>query len=110
VFLGFQYPVQMRFNELMTGARQDVVCKIFGENLDTLALYANKLGKIVNTVEGTSDLYIETVTGMPQVVIDYNRAAIAQYGLNIQDINRIVNTAFAGQSTGVVYEGENDLI
>ncbi|MFV8332905.1 CusA/CzcA family heavy metal efflux RND transporter [Flavobacterium sp. GSP14] len=106
VSYGFQYPVQMRFNELMTGARQDVVCKIFGENLDTLALYANKLGKIVNTVEGTSDLYIETVTGMPQVVIDYNRAAIAQYGLNIQDINRIVNTAFAGQSTGVVYEGE----
>ena len=106
VSYGFQYPVQMRFNELMTGARQDVVCKIFGENLDTLALYANKLGKIVNTVEGTSDLYIESVTGMPQVVIDYNRAAIAQYGLNIQDINRIVNTAFAGQSTGVVYEGE----
>jgi cobalt-zinc-cadmium resistance protein CzcA len=57
VSYGFQYPVQMRFNELMTGARQDVVCKIFGENLDTLALYANKLGKIVNTVEGTSDLY-----------------------------------------------------
>ncbi|MFV5690011.1 CusA/CzcA family heavy metal efflux RND transporter [Flavobacterium sp. ZT3R25] len=106
VSYGFQYPVQMRFNELMTGARQDVVCKIFGENLDTLALYANKLGKIVNTVEGTSDLYIETVTGMPQIVIDYNRAAIAQYGLNIEDINRIVNTAFAGQSTGVVYEGE----
>ncbi|MFV8271340.1 CusA/CzcA family heavy metal efflux RND transporter [Flavobacterium sp. GT2N3] len=106
VSFGFQYPVQMRFNELMTGARQDVVCKIFGENLDTLALYANKLGKIVSTVEGTSDLYVETVTGMPQVVIDYNRASIAQYGLNIQDINRIVNTAFAGQSTGVVYEGE----
>lgn len=106
VSYGFQYPVQMRFNELMTGARQDVVCKIFGENLDTLALYAGRLGKIVNTVKGTSDLYIETVTGMPQVVIDYDRAAIAQYNLNIQDINRIVNTAFAGQSTGVVYEGE----
>jgi cobalt-zinc-cadmium resistance protein CzcA len=106
VSYGFQYPVQMRFNELMTGARQDVVCKIFGENLDTLALYANKLGKIVNTVEGTSDLYVETVTGMPQIVIDYNRATIAQYGLNIEDINRIVNTAFAGQSTGVIYEGE----
>ncbi|MFV8376492.1 CusA/CzcA family heavy metal efflux RND transporter [Flavobacterium sp. LB1P71] len=106
VSYGFQYPVQMRFNELMTGARQDVVCKIFGENLDTLALYANKLGGIVNTVEGTSDLYIETVTGIPQVVVDYNRATIAQYGLNIEDINRIVNTAFAGQSAGVVYEGE----
>lgn len=106
VSYGFQYPVQMRFNELMTGARQDVVCKIFGENLDTLALYANKLGKIVNTVEGTSDLYVETVTGMPQIVIDYNRPAIAQYGLNIEDINRIVNTAFAGQSTGLIYEDE----
>ena len=106
VSYGFQYPVQMRFNELMTGARQDVVCKIFGENLDTLALYASKLGKVINTVKGTSDLYVETVTGMPQIVINYNRATIAQYGLNIEDINRIVNTAFAGQSTGVVYEGE----
>jgi cobalt-zinc-cadmium resistance protein CzcA len=106
VSFGFQYPVQMRFNELMTGARQDVVCKIFGENLDTLALYANRLGKIVNTVEGTSDLYVESVTGMPQIVIDYNRPAIAQYNLNIEDINRIVNTAFAGQSTGLIYEGE----
>ena len=106
VSYGFQYPVQMRFNELMTGARQDVVCKIFGENLDTLALYANKLGKIVSTVKGTSDLYVETVTGMPQIVIDYNRPAIAQYNLNIEDINRIVNTAFAGQSTGLIYEDE----
>jgi heavy metal efflux system protein len=106
VSYGFQYPVQMRFNELMTGARQDVVCKIYGENLDTLALYAAKLGKIANTVKGTSDLYVETVTGMPQIVIEYNRPAIAQYNLNIEDINRIVNTAFAGQSTGLIYEGE----
>jgi heavy metal efflux system protein len=106
VTFGFQYPVQMRFNELMTGARQDVVCKIFGEHLDTLAFYAKKIGEIVNTVDGGADLYVETVSGMPQIVIDYNRAAIAQYGLNISAINRIVNTAFAGQSTGVVYEGE----
>ncbi|MBG6110789.1 cobalt-zinc-cadmium resistance protein CzcA [Flavobacterium sp. CG_9.10] len=106
VSYGFQYPVQMRFNELMTGARQDVVCKIYGENLDTLALYATKLGKIVHTVEGTSDLYVETVTGMPQIVIEYDRPAIAQYDLNIEDINRIVNTAFAGQSTGLIYEDE----
>jgi cobalt-zinc-cadmium resistance protein CzcA len=100
----------MRFNELMSGSRQDVVCKIFGENLDTLALYADKMSKIVKTVEGTTDLYVETVTGIPQVVIEYNRLLIAQYGLNIEDINRIVNTAFAGQSTGMVYDGENDLI
>ena len=106
VTFGFQYPVQMRFNELMTGARQDVVCKIFGENLDTLAHYANKLGNVVNTVEGSANLYVEAVGGMPQIVIKYNRAAIAQYGLNISDVNRIVNTAFAGQSTGLVYEDE----
>lgn len=106
VTFGFQYPVQMRFNELMTGARQDVVCKIFGENMDTLALYAHKLGMLANTVEGSANLYVEAVGGMPQIVIEYNRAAIAQYGLTIADVNRIVNTAFAGQSAGLVYEDE----
>ncbi|OQP62341.1 acriflavine resistance protein B [Niastella vici] len=103
---GFQFPVQMRFNELISGARQDVVCKIFGEDLDTLAQYANKIGSIINTVKGTSDLYVETVTGIPQILIRYNRNAIAHYGLNIEDLNRVVNTAFAGQSAGLVYEGE----
>jgi cobalt-zinc-cadmium resistance protein CzcA len=106
VSFGFQYPVQMRFNELMTGARQDVVCKIFGENLDTLAVYAKQLGSIVNTVKGARDLYVETVTGMPQIVIKYNRAVIAQYGLDISNINKIVNAAFAGESSGLVYEDE----
>ena len=103
---GFQYPVQMRFNELMTGARQDVVCKIFGENLDTLALYADRLGDIVTIVEGTQNLYKEAVTGVPQVIIEYNRPMLAQYGMSIADVNRVVNMAFAGQSTGMVFEGE----
>ena len=103
---GFQYPVQMRFNELMTGARQDVVCKIFGENLDTLASYSNKLGQIINTVEGAKNLYVETVSGIPQIIINYNRNAIAQYNLNITDINKVVNAAFAGQTAGILYEGE----
>ncbi|HSC53286.1 MAG TPA: CusA/CzcA family heavy metal efflux RND transporter [Phnomibacter sp.] len=106
VTFGFQYPVAMRFNELISGARQDVVCKIFGENLDTLAHYATQLGSICNSVKGSSGLYVESVTGMPQIVIEYNRAAIAQYGLNIEDINKTVNAAFAGQIAGTVYEGE----
>jgi cobalt-zinc-cadmium resistance protein CzcA len=106
VTFGFQYPVAMRFNELISGARQDVVCKIFGENLDTLARYANRLGDICNTVKGSSGLYVEAVTGMPQIVIQYKRPVIAQYGLNISDINRAVNAAFAGESSGTVYEGE----
>jgi cobalt-zinc-cadmium resistance protein CzcA len=103
---GFQYPVQMRFNELMTGARQDVVCKIFGEDLDSLAAYANILGKIIEGVKGANDLYVEQVTGMPQIVIKYNRAIMAHYNVNIADVNRVVNTAFAGQAAGFVYEGE----
>lgn len=103
---GFQFPVQMRFNELMTGARQDVVCKIFGENLDTLAFYAQKLAKLTNTIKGSENLFVEPVTGMPQIIIEYNRPVIAQYHLSIADINRIVNTAFAGQTTGLVFEEE----
>jgi heavy metal efflux system protein len=106
VSFGFQYPVQMRFNELMTGARQDVVCKIFGENLDTLSDRAHKLGKLVSGIDGTADLYIEAVTGMPEIVIDYNRSAIAQYGLSINDVNNVVRAAFSGQASGMVYEGE----
>lgn len=106
VTVSFQFPVQMRFNELMTGAKQDVVCKIFGENLDTLARYAAKLGEISGTVEGTQNIYVEPVTGMPQIIIEYDRATIAQYGLNISDINKVVNTGLAGQSSGLVYEGE----
>ena len=103
---GFQFPVQMRFNELMTGARQDIVCKIFGDDLDSLAHYAGKLGAIISTVKGAQDLYIEPVNGMPQIVINYNRNILAQYDLNIEDVNMVVNTAFAGQSAGMVFEGE----
>ncbi|MTG97518.1 CusA/CzcA family heavy metal efflux RND transporter [Myroides sp. BIT-d1] len=106
VTVGFQFPVQMRFNELMTGARQDVVVKVFGEDLDQLAEIAGKIGHIASTVKGATNLYVEPVTGMPQLLIEYNRPAIARYRLSIAEINRIVNTALAGQSTGMVYEGE----
>lgn len=106
VTFGFQYPVQMRFNELMTGAKQDVVCKIFGENLDTLATYASKLGKITSNIEGTKGTYVEPINGTPQIIIEYNRDAIAQYNLDIADVNSVVNTAFAGQNAGFIFEGE----
>lgn len=102
----FQYPVNMRFNELMTGARQDVVCKIFGENLDSLKIYAEQLGEISKKIQGAENIYVEPISGTPQIIISYNRVAMAHYGVNISDVNRIVNTAFAGQTAGVVYEGE----
>lgn len=103
---GFQYPVQMRFNELMTGGRQDVVCKIFGEDIDTLALYAEKLGAIANNVDGAKDIYVEAVTGLPQIVINYNRAALAQFGLSIGEVNNTIQSSFAGAVSGQVFENE----
>ena len=106
VTYSFQYPVAMRFNELMTGAKQDVVCKIFGENLDTLSKYSKILGSICKTIDGAENIYVEPIDGLPQLIITYQRNQLAQYGLHISDINRIVNTAFAGQSTGLVFEDE----
>jgi heavy metal efflux system protein len=106
VFFEKNQPIQMRFNELMTGIRQDVAIKIFGENMDTLLNYANKVAAVVQKVEGATEPLVERVAGLPQIVIQYNRNQIANYGLNIEDINHIISTAFAGGSAGVVYENE----
>lgn len=106
VTFSFQQPIQMRFNELMTGAKQDVVIKIYGENLDVLTQYAKQLGKLSSTVEGAQDIYVEEVTGQSQIVIKFDRDKIAQFGLNIEDINQVIKTGFAGESAGYVYEGE----
>jgi cobalt-zinc-cadmium resistance protein CzcA len=103
---GLSQPIQLRFNELISGVRQDVGIKIFGEDLDVLADLAKKIGVIVPTVKGAEDLYVEQVTGLPQIVIKLNRDKIAQFGLNVEDINRTVSAAFAGESAGIVYEGE----
>ncbi len=106
VTFGFQQPIQMRFNELMTGVRQDVAVKIYGEDLNDLSEYANQIGNIASGVEGAVDLYIEEVTGIPQIVITYKRDQLAKYGLSILDVNRSVQAAFAGASAGLVYENE----
>ncbi|MBL7850493.1 MAG: efflux RND transporter permease subunit [Cyclobacteriaceae bacterium] len=106
VSFGFQQPIQMRFNELMTGARQDIVIKVYGENLEQLTSYANKIGKIVSTVEGAKDLYVEKVTGLPQILVHIKRDQLAPYGLDVATVNQAINMAFAGQSAGVVYENE----
>lgn len=106
VAYGFMQPIQMRFNELMTGARQDVVLKVYGEDLDKLVEYGNQIGEVIPTVEGAVDLYLEKLTGLKQIVVDYNRKQLALYGLNVSDVNTAINTAFAGKSAGLVYEGE----
>lgn len=106
VFFEINQPIQMRFNELMTGVRQDVAIKIFGENIDTLAALAPKVAGIIKSVKGASEPQIERTVGLPQITIQYDRARIAAYGMNIQDLNRTVRAAFAGESAGVVFENE----
>ncbi len=106
VTFGFQQPIQMRFNELISGVRQDVAIKIFGEDLDVLTGLAQQVGKIAASTDGARDVYVEQVTGLPQIVINIDRDEIAKYGLSIKSVNEAINTAFAGQSAGLVFEGE----
>jgi cobalt-zinc-cadmium resistance protein CzcA len=106
VMYEFSQPLEMRFNELMTGVRQDIAVKLFGEDLDVLAEYAEQMGGIINSVEGVADLKVEAIKGLPQMTVKFNRQKIAQYGLNIVDLNTIIRTAFSGETAGVIYEGE----
>jgi len=106
VFFEASQPIQMRFNELMTGVRQDVAIKIFGENIDTLAALAPKVARVVQSVRGATEPQVERTTGLPQITIQYDRAKIAGYGLNIEDINHTISTAFAGEAAGVIFENE----
>jgi cobalt-zinc-cadmium resistance protein CzcA len=106
VTFGFQQPIQMRFNELMSGVRQDVAVKIFGEDLNTLTDLSKQIARVIGAVDGTRDIYVEEVNGLSQIVVDINRDEVAKHGLNIEDINQVINTAFAGQSAGLVFENE----
>ncbi|GAB2452712.1 acriflavine resistance protein B [Hymenobacter qilianensis] len=106
VTFGFQQPIQMRFNELISGAKQDVVLKIYGEDLAQLATYAERAARLVRQVEGAEDVYVEQVTGLPQIVVKLDRNRLARFGLNTDDVNRTVQTAFAGQTAGQLFEQE----
>ncbi len=106
ITFSFQQPIQMRFNELISGAKQDVVMKIYGEDLDQLATYAHTAGRLARSVAGATDVYVEEVTGLPQIVVELNRARLAQFGLNVADVNRTVETAFAGAAAGQIFEQE----
>jgi len=106
VFFEKNQPIQMRFNELMTGIRQDVAVKIFGENLDSLSIYANKVSKVIQSVNGATSPQVERVSGLPQINVEYDRTRLANYGINVEDVNNVVSTAFAGKTTGQVFENE----
>lgn len=99
-------PMQMRFNELMTGIRQDVAVKIYGDDLEVLAQQANKVANLIKGVDGLEEPFVERVAGLPQITVEYNRDKMAQYGLHVNDVNMILQTAFAGKTSGVVFEND----
>jgi heavy metal efflux system protein len=102
----FQQPIQMRFNELMTGSKQDIAIKIFGDDLNTLSEKASNIEKIIQSVEGVEDINVEKVTGLAQVQVEYKRDRLAQYGLYVEEVNRALRAAFAGSQAGVVFDEE----
>jgi heavy metal efflux system protein len=102
----FQQPIEMRFNELMTGVKSDIALKIYGENLDILFQKANECANVIKKIQGAADVKVEQIKGLPQMLVQYDRAKIAQYNLSIQEINQTIQTAFSGKSAGIVYEGE----
>jgi cobalt-zinc-cadmium resistance protein CzcA len=102
----FQQPIQMRFNELMTGTKQDVAVKIFGDDLNKLAEEAAKVEKLIQNIIGVQDINVEKVTGLAQIQISFNRDRLAQYGLSIEEVNRVLKAAFAGSQAGVVFDEE----
>lgn len=99
-------PIQMRNNELLTGIKQDVAIKIFGEDLDVLTQQAGKVKKMIEDVPGVSGIFVEEVAGLPQIQVKYNHEKIAAYGVSVDDISEILETTFAGAVAGSLYEGD----
>lgn len=106
VNLEITQPIQMRFNELMTGIRQDVAIKIYGDDMEVLASEADKVSKLITGIEGVGTPNIEKVAGLPQIAVNYKRDKLAQYGIKVSNVNKIITAAFAGEKAGVVLEGE----
>lgn len=102
----FSQPIQLRFNELMTGAKADIAVKLYGEDTHELYEKAKEAAKYVEQVPGASDVIVEQTMGLPQLVVKYNRGKIARYGINIEELNTIIRTAYAGEASGVVFENE----
>ena len=102
----FTQPIEMRFNELITGVRSDIAIKIFGEDLDYISKKANEVKNLIADIPGASDIILEKTSGLPQIKVSYNRSRIAYYGVDIEKLNIYLAAAFGGKITGVVFEGE----
>jgi cobalt-zinc-cadmium resistance protein CzcA len=104
----FTQPIEMRFNELITGVRADLAIKIFGEDLDILYNKALEVERLIQDVQGAADITVEKVAGLPQMTVKYDRQKIAKYGLSIEKLNQLISMGFAGLPAGMVFEGEKN--
>ncbi len=102
----FTQPIEMRFNELLEGVREDIAIKLYGEDINVLAEKANEISKIISGTEGIGDMKVEATTGLPQMTVQYNRSKLAQYGVSVNEVNQLIEAAFAGGKAGVIFEGE----
>ena len=102
----FSQPIQLRFNELITGTRSDIAIKIYGDDLDILAQKANETADIIKNINGIGDLKVEPIHGLSEIVISFNRSKLGRYGLSVKEVNQVIRAAFAGEKAGVVFEGE----
>jgi cobalt-zinc-cadmium resistance protein CzcA len=103
---GFMQPIEMRVNELIAGTRGDVAVKLFGDDLEVLAAKGEEIERVLASVRGAVETKAEATTGLPQLQVKADRAAIARYGLNVEDVNDLVESIFAGKKAGEVFEGE----
>ena len=102
----FTQPIEMRFNELISGVRADLGIKVFGDDLDELLLSANDIREVVESMEGAADIQVEQVTGLPMLSIHPKRMALARYGLNVEDLQGLVAAGIGGEAAGLIYEGD----
>lgn len=102
----FSQPIQLRFNELMTGSKADIAIKLYGQDLDLLYTKAKEAERVITKIDGVGTVNVEQTVGMPQIIINFKYDKMAQYGLQVKEVNRVVRAAFAGESAGTIYEGE----
>ncbi len=102
----FSQPIQLRFNELMTGAKADIAIKLYGEDMAELYAKAREAARYVEQVPGAADVLVEQAMGLPQLLVRFDRAKIARYGIDIEELNTVIRTAYAGETAGVVFENE----
>ena len=102
----FTQPIQMRFNELIAGVKSDIAVKIFGEDLQELFDHATEASRYIRQIDGVGDIKVQQIDGIPQLVVKYNRVKMARYGLNVNEVNSAIKMTFAGETAGIVMEGE----